>query len=175
MFFTSPSWSAEKIVRTFKNVDQVIGWVKAKGDCKGPPLEICSVEVELPKKDQDGKEWSPGWILGGSLSTATVENARVLTIIITRVRKISLSENDKMAFVLVNKQIRYELSPLNGKITEAMMTIQIMNYKLEKFLDVAIPLSSPYLLGGLSWEESVESGLLFHAGFGLRWSLFPKK
>ena len=173
MFFTGPSWSAEKVTGKFKNVDQVIGWVKAKGACEEPSLEICSVVVELPKKGQDGKELSPGWILSGSFKTITSKDTRLLMVFINRRRKFNLSDNDKKAFVLVNKEIRYVLSPPDGEITEAMATIQIMNYKLEKFLEMAIPLSSPYMFGGLSLEESVESIILLNGGFGLEWITFP--
>ncbi len=53
MAFTNLSWSAEKIApKSFKNVDEVIGWLKAKGECEKIGKDRgqkCKIRIELPE------------------------------------------------------------------------------------------------------------------------------
>ena len=75
--FAYTSWAAETIIpkaetiapRSFNNIDQVIGWVKAKGKCEESHEVVrkCWVNVALPQKDDNGKELSPGWIAIGEI------------------------------------------------------------------------------------------------------------
>ena len=173
-----PSRSADfpvKVDTRFQNVDQVIGWVRAKGSCNTTLLvKGCSVAVELSNKNQAGEERFPGWLLSGSLATVTIKDKEIgILIFINRTRRFSLSDKDKKAFVWVHKQTRYEVSSMNGKIANAFATIEVMNYKEEKFLDFEIPLRSPYLFGGLSSEELGKNVSLFREGFGLEWVIIP--
>ena len=69
-FSTDLGWSAETIDQRFDNVDQVVGWIKAKGNCgKAGEFPVCTINISLPSKDSTGKLFSPGWAIEGWLQS----------------------------------------------------------------------------------------------------------
>src|SRR5262245_15184902 len=76
--FPCVTWAAETIAPTnFKNVDEAVGWVKAKGDCeyfgKAKESSNCKIRVELPSEERAEVKGKSSWQVWAWLNTFDVE------------------------------------------------------------------------------------------------------
>lgn len=161
------SWAAEKVVpRMFKNTDEAVGWLKAKGKCEGSGGVVsCEAEVELPKKGSDGKEISPGWHVWGYWKVIETSGVRFLYATIVRSRRFSLSPKDSFALVDVRSDSVHGFGRDGVKIA-SKNRVSMTNYKGEDMLDLMIPWTEH----SLPLREAGEDYYLLGYAFGAGWN-----
>lgn len=171
------TWAAEKIApKSFSNIDQVVGWVKAKGQCKGSSevLRTCSVAVDLPNK-YDGKDLSPGWVLLGEILAIEIKNESFLKVRIFRTRQFRVSAKDSTATVTIVRTSEFNTGT-HGKILKAVTRIELTNYKGDRLFNLSVRLPRPYIVEAIFEDEFYEENTsLLYAGFGLDFWIWELK
>lgn len=167
---SSPPLTAEKIqLPKFKNVDEAIGWVKAKGTCEkigGGRGERCKIRVELPNdKRPEAKGRESVWEVWAWMEVFDLEPLRGFTVSIIRSRYASLSASDAKMVVRSVKSSRYHFEK-NGKVSEVSIGFVLENFKEEKILDAEIPVPKeyPHIHG-----EGAGDMILFMEHLGIAW------
>ena len=125
--------AAEKtVVPKFKNVDEGIGWVKAKGKCEilnnNPQQQLCTLRVELSEEKKPEIRGESVWQRWAVMQTPTLERDRGLTVYLVRSRKFSLSANDKKADVRSVKTATYHFGK-DGKCSQVSVGFVLENFK----------------------------------------------
>jgi hypothetical protein len=165
-----PLNAAEKItVPQFKNVDEAIGWVKAKGNCekvgKDKESERCKIRIELPDEKVPEMRGESTWQVWSWIEAFDFEPFRNLTIDIVRSKSFLLSANDPKATVRSVKVSHYYFDK-SGKVSEAYVNFVIENFRGEKVLDQQIPLSRDSIH---KHGEGTGDLLLLKSNLGVGW------
>jgi hypothetical protein len=160
------SWGAEKLVPgIFKRTDEVVSWLKVKGKCEGSKgVSNCDAEIQLPAKDRDGKEISPGWVIKGFWYVIESTGYRNLSAKIVRSRRFSLSPTDSLASVIVESASLHDFGS-DGIIYASSSRVSMTNYKDEHILSVRIPWTENVI----PLEYAMEDYLLLGDAFGVGW------
>jgi hypothetical protein len=165
-----PSRAEERIVTSFKSVDEAIGWVKGKGKCKpvkAPTEAACEVSITMPRKTSDGKDISPGQTIRGSLWVLETGPFRAFNLAIVRERSIVVAPN---VFLVVVKISGVEFGA-DGKVSSAYTNLRMTNSQGEEIFFVTIPLRYP----GQDTEATLEDIDLIRNAFGIGWDYFPRQ
>lgn len=98
MAFTNLSWSAEKIApKSFKNVDEVIGWLKAKCECEKIEKDRgqkCKIRIELPEDKRPDTRGKSVWDVWAWIKLLEFKDDRFFSVSIVKSRYVSLSASD---------------------------------------------------------------------------------
>lgn len=160
----SPAWPQEKLApKTFKSEEQAIGWVKARGSCKGSEnSKACIVDIELPKTAPIiGSPISPGYDVVGKMSVMELPESPHLIIAINRTRRFALSPNAPEITIASTHSSWLEF--VAGG-TKAIYTAQMALYNFQG--EVLMRASAPDPYGGEFLRENVE---LWANAFGIGW------
>ena len=164
------AWSAEKI-GPFKNVDQVIGWLKAKGQCKTETkvndLTKCSAVIALPSKDPDGKLYSPGWKLSGEIAHRETKATKHVTVFVSRARRTRLSDKNADEVINIQKVTGYEFNS-EGNLTQSTVKVLMKNFRGDEILNLDFPVAPRCVLISDDGLEDV-SFLLLNFQFNWDW------
>lgn len=124
--------AAEKmVVPKFKNVDEAIGWVKAKGNCekigKDQQGSRCKIRLDLPDEKLPEAKGESVWERWAWLEVFDLESHRTFTVRIVRSKNFLLSANDSKATVRSVRVSNYWLDRF-GKVFEARVDAVIENF-----------------------------------------------
>jgi hypothetical protein len=108
-----PQKIQKMVVPQFTNVDQAIGWVKAKGSCEtkddGLRTQTCRILVELPDQEVFGEK-DKRWKTSGFMAvyeTGPKLNLAFFAVAIIRTRSVYLVPTDSRSLVISQKQSTY--------------------------------------------------------------------
>lgn len=157
--------AAEKtVVPRFRNVDEAIGWVKAKGTCekigKDQKGSRCKIRVELPEE----KRGEISWQVWAWMEALDLEPLWDFSVNIVRSRNFPLSASDPKTTVRSVKVSRYQFDK-SSKITWAYIKFVLENFKGEIILDQEIPIPKDSVRGYGEWGYDF-SLLIDHLGMG---------
>jgi hypothetical protein len=164
LLIISPAWSdGELAPRTFKSMDEAIGWVKARGACSlslDKTTKPCLVDIELPKSASSGKPISPGYEIVGRMSVIELPDSRHFLISINRSRRIALSPHDPEITIASTHSSLLEFIA-RGDIAILSAETALRNFKGELLMRAK---ADPF--GELFTTENPE---LWKEAFGIGW------
>jgi hypothetical protein len=125
---------AEKtMVPKFENIDELIGWLKAKGTCENigidPQQQRCTLRVELSEE----KRFNVAWQRWAVMETYPTLEQR-LHVAIVRSRNFSLLASDRKADVRSVRTADYWFEK-NGKLSEVSVGFFLENFKGERIVN----------------------------------------
>ena len=166
------AWPAEKLVPgLFKNRNELIGWLKAKGKCDGTGGVVsCKADIQLSTKDREGKEVSPGWRMQGFWSLIESSSFQSLFARINRFRQFALSPKDPLASVSVENASFHEFGP-DGIKLQSYQTVWMKNYNGENILSLTVP----WPKGSGPLEIMSEDFFLLGNDFGVGWNFISSE
>jgi hypothetical protein len=165
--------TAEKpVVPQFKNVDEAIGWVKAKGKCgkigKEQQGSQCEIKLDLPDEKVPEVKGESVWQRWAYMRSFDLELYRTFTISIVRSKHFLLSANDPRTTVRSVRVSNYQFDR-SGKVDEVSVDSFIENFKGEKILrqTIPIPLDSIHKHGDGGYDL-----VLFSTHLGVGWKYY---
>ena len=121
-------------VPEFKNRDEVVGWIKGKGQCKSeienkPELrsQSCSINVELPNEEAFGEK-GKFWKVSARMSVFEIGKLKQFQVHIYRSRAVSLIPTDSKFMVVSGQESSYAFDN-NGKIFDTSVLFLLGNSK----------------------------------------------
>jgi len=132
--------TAEKtVVPRFKNVDEAIGWVKAKGDCRNEQgISSCNIWLDLPDQKNSENEGESLWRCRASMNTLDAPFTRIFGIRIVRSKDFLLVANDKKSLVHSSRVTSYTFNT-SGEVQALSVGFVLENFKGETILRQSIP------------------------------------
>jgi hypothetical protein len=158
-------------VPKFKNVDEAIGWVKAKGTCervgKNNEGQKCRIRIDLPDERRPQTHGEALWQVWTWMEVFDAEPVRSFSLYIVRSRDVSLTGGDSKVRVRSGRASRYWFDK-GGKLSEVYISFFLENAEEERILDEEIPISRE---NAYKHGEGLRDLLLF-GDLGIGWNIW---
>jgi hypothetical protein len=151
----------------FRNVDEAIGWTKARGMCV---VSTCVLLVRVAAQSSTGKPISPGWQLDAHVSVTDISSSsvefRTFSVTIRRQRTFNLSASDPTATLSTMKLSAYEFGS-DGFLLERSGGLIVRTATGDELFSAAFPAPKH---GGEVVDSLDNFDILYHQ-LGIQWKL----